>query len=122
VSTPQKELPYAPVAVAPKKGRAAWVIERGSLSAPGDESEAKKTDVVEARLLKLVDPRTKVRFPTPRRFKNEGSVSLEGSRPRGWSALSKRRVTRQIPLPSSCAMALSVWSKKLIPTKSESEV
>ena len=68
VSTSQKKLPHAPVAVAPKEGNAAWVIERGRLSAPGDETEAKTLDVAEARLLKLWIPTPKEIFPTPRRL------------------------------------------------------
>ena len=68
VSTSQKKLPHAPVAVAPKEGHAAWVIERGRLSAPGDETKAKTLDVAEARLLKLWIPTPKEIFPTPRRL------------------------------------------------------
>ena len=50
LSTSQKELPHAPVTVALKEGHAAWVIERGHLSAPGDEMEAETRDVTEERL------------------------------------------------------------------------
>jgi hypothetical protein len=63
VSTSQKKLPHAPVAVAPKESHAAWVIERGRLSALGDETEAKTLDVVETRLLNLLDPHTKRELP-----------------------------------------------------------
>jgi hypothetical protein len=57
-STSPKKLPHTPVAVALKEGHAAWVIVRESLSAPGNETEAKTLDVVEARILKLLDPHT----------------------------------------------------------------
>jgi hypothetical protein len=63
LSTSQKKLPDTPVAVAPKEGHAAWVIERERLSAPGDETEAKKLDVIEARLLKLLDLHTERELP-----------------------------------------------------------
>ena len=59
VSTYQKELPHAPVAVSPKEGHADWVVERERLSAPSDETEAEMLDVVEARPQKLWIPTPK---------------------------------------------------------------
>jgi pyruvate/2-oxoacid:ferredoxin oxidoreductase alpha subunit len=63
MSTSKKKLPHAPVAVAPKEGHAAWVIERERLSAPGDETEAETLDVAEERLLKLLDTHTERELP-----------------------------------------------------------
>ena len=63
MSTSQKKLAQAIVAVAPKEGHAAWVIERERLSAPDDEMEAKTLCVAEARLLKLLDPHTEKELP-----------------------------------------------------------
>jgi hypothetical protein len=61
--TSEKKLPNAPVTAAPKEGHAAWVIERGRLSPPGDEAEAETLPVVKERLLKILDPRTERELP-----------------------------------------------------------
>jgi hypothetical protein len=75
VSTSQKKLPHAPVAVAPKEGHAAWVIERERLSAPVDETGAKTLDAAEERLLNLMNPHTEREIPNAEAIK-EGRFCL----------------------------------------------
>jgi hypothetical protein len=92
----QKELPHAPVAAAPKEAHAAWVIERGCLSAPGDEKKLGALDVVEERLLKLLDPRTEREFPNAEAIVKGGlslfiritAERLEGAEPKARGAIN----------------------------------
>ena len=113
MSTSQNEFLLAPVAEAPKELHSAWVIERGCLSALGDETEAEALDVAEARFLKLLDPHTERELPNAEAIIEGGSTSSAGSRPRGWNATSRRRVARLISLSSSRAIALLVFEKNV---------
>jgi hypothetical protein len=135
VSKSQKNLSRTPVAVAPEEGLAAWVIERERLSAPSDETEAKTIGVVEARLLKLLDPQTKRGLPNAEAIVEGRSCLFIRISAEGWGASSERRVARPISVSSSREMALSVfekiffhrasflaWSKELPTIQPESEV
>jgi hypothetical protein len=89
VGTSQKKLPHAPVAVEPKKGLAAWVIEWERLSAPGNETEVETIDVAEARLLKLLDPHTERELPNAEAIVAGGFCLFIRCRPKSWARRAK---------------------------------
>ena len=96
LSKPRKVLPNAWVAVARVESHEASVIVRERLGAQGNVTEAQAPDVVVASQLQLWESRTKPEILFSEAVEDRGSISLSGSRPRGWSAFSQMRETRPI--------------------------